>query len=121
MSQINKHLKWCLSAERRLKIKNPDKELAKKHLKKSEYNAEVLHPLNFTPLMILFFNSLLSLLKLSSKTMLIFLFRLFYCLIIFLISLMNLLALSRDVFAFALITISSVLYVKIALLPFSKK
>ena len=45
MSQIDKHLKWCLNNPNRLIKTKPNKELAKKHLKKSEYNAEVLRDL----------------------------------------------------------------------------
>ena len=42
MSQIDNHLQWCLNDENRLKRIKPDSELAKKHLEKSEYNAEVM-------------------------------------------------------------------------------
>ncbi len=42
MAQIDNHLKWCLKDENRLKKVKPDNELAKKHLEKSEYNAEVM-------------------------------------------------------------------------------
>jgi len=45
MSHIGKHFKWCLKDENRLKKVKPNKELAQKHLKKSEYNAEVLREL----------------------------------------------------------------------------
>ena len=42
MSQIDNHLKWCLKDQNRLKKVSPDKELAQKHLNKSEYNADVM-------------------------------------------------------------------------------
>lgn len=42
MAKIDNHLKWCLKEENRLKKVKPDKKLAEKHLKKSEYNAEVM-------------------------------------------------------------------------------
>ena len=45
MSQVEKHLKWCLSDKSRLMKIKPDLELAKKHLKKSEYNYEVVQSL----------------------------------------------------------------------------
>lgn len=45
MSQIEKHRKWCLNDETRLKKVKPDSKLAQDHLKKSEYNAEVLRDL----------------------------------------------------------------------------
>lgn len=45
MSQIDKHLKWCLNDPRRLIKIKPSLELAKKHLKKSEYNYRVLQTL----------------------------------------------------------------------------
>ena len=45
MSQIEKHLKWCLNDENRLKRVKPNKDIAEKHLKKSEYNAQVLRDL----------------------------------------------------------------------------
>lgn len=45
MPQINKHLKWCLKDPRRLIKTKPDIELAQKHLKKSEYNYQVLQAL----------------------------------------------------------------------------
>jgi len=45
MSQVEKHLKWCLNDANRLKKVKPNKELANLHLKKSEYNAEVLREL----------------------------------------------------------------------------
>jgi len=41
MSQIDKHLIWCLKDEKKLRIK-PDLELAKAHLAKSEYNKGVM-------------------------------------------------------------------------------
>jgi uncharacterized protein (UPF0332 family) len=50
MSQTEKHLAWCLKDPNRLKKTNPDLELAKKHLAKSEYNFEVskaLEKLNY--------------------------------------------------------------------------
>ena len=45
MSQIDNHLKWCLKDSRRLVKTKPDLELAQKHLKKSEYNYNVLQML----------------------------------------------------------------------------
>lgn len=45
MSQIDEHLKWCLKDERRLMKTAPDKELAQKHLAKSEYNYRVMQTL----------------------------------------------------------------------------
>jgi uncharacterized protein (UPF0332 family) len=45
MAQKEKHLKWCLSDEKRLKKTKPNIELAKAHLKKSEYNREVMKTL----------------------------------------------------------------------------
>lgn len=42
MAQIDNHLKWCLKDENRLKKVKPDNELAKRHLEKSEYNADVM-------------------------------------------------------------------------------
>ena len=45
MPQIGKHLKWCLKDPRRLVKTKPDRELAQKHLKKSEYNYSVLQML----------------------------------------------------------------------------
>ena len=50
MSQTENHLAWCLKDSNRLKKTNPDLELAKKHLAKSEHNFEVskaLEKLNF--------------------------------------------------------------------------
>jgi uncharacterized protein (UPF0332 family) len=43
--QIDKHLEWCLKDERRLVKARPDAELAQRHLRKSEYNYEVLQEL----------------------------------------------------------------------------
>lgn len=45
MPQISSHLAWCLKDQRRLIKAKPDKVLAHKHLKKSEYNYGVLHKL----------------------------------------------------------------------------
>lgn len=45
MSQIDEHLKWCLKDPKRLIKTKPDLELAKKHLKKSEYNYGVVQTL----------------------------------------------------------------------------
>ena len=45
MPQIEEHIKWCLKDQRRLKIVKPDSELAQMHLKKSEYNYEVMQNL----------------------------------------------------------------------------
>lgn len=42
MAHIDNHLGWCLKDENRLKKVKPDDGLAKKHLKKSEYNADVM-------------------------------------------------------------------------------
>ena len=42
MAQIDNHLKWCLKDPNRLKKVKPDIDLALGHLKKSEYNAEVM-------------------------------------------------------------------------------
>jgi uncharacterized protein (UPF0332 family) len=42
MPQLDNHLKWCLSDPSRLIKVKPDKPLAEKHLKKSQYNFEVL-------------------------------------------------------------------------------
>lgn len=44
-SQIDKHLKWCLSDSKRLIKTKPDIELAQKHLKKSEYNYNIVQTL----------------------------------------------------------------------------
>jgi len=45
MPQTGKHLKWCLKDPRRLIKTKPDLELARKHLKKSEYNYGVVQSL----------------------------------------------------------------------------
>ena len=45
MPQIEKHLKWCLKDPRRLVKVKPDIKLAQKHLKKSEYNYQVMQSL----------------------------------------------------------------------------
>lgn len=45
MPQIDNHLKWCLKYPNRLKKTKPNMNLAKKHLKKSEYNFEVMKEL----------------------------------------------------------------------------
>lgn len=45
MSQIDNHLKWCLKDPNRLVKVKPNKNLAQEHLKKSEYNAEVMKDL----------------------------------------------------------------------------
>ncbi len=45
MPQIDNHLKWCLKDQRRLMKINSDLDLAQKHLKKSEYNYDVLQKL----------------------------------------------------------------------------
>lgn len=45
MPQIDEHLKWCLKDPRRLIKIKPDIELAQKHLKKSEYNYDILQTL----------------------------------------------------------------------------
>lgn len=45
MSQIDKHLKWCLKDSKRLIKTRPDLDLSQKHLKKSEYNYNVLQNL----------------------------------------------------------------------------
>ncbi|MBI2564990.1 HEPN domain-containing protein [Candidatus Woesearchaeota archaeon] len=42
MPRIEEHLKWCLKDPRRLIKTKPDLELAQKHIKKSEYNYEVV-------------------------------------------------------------------------------
>lgn len=42
MSQEDKHLKWCLSDEKRLKKVKPNLELAQAHLAKSEHNRGVM-------------------------------------------------------------------------------
>ena len=45
MPHIDKHLQWCMNDERRLVKIKPDIERAKKHIKKSEYDFEVLQDL----------------------------------------------------------------------------
>lgn len=45
MSQIDNHLKWCFNDVRRLVRTKPDLDLAQKHLKKSEYNRDVVQVL----------------------------------------------------------------------------
>ncbi len=45
MSQIDKHLEWCLKDSRRLFRTKPDLGLAQKHVKKSEYNYKVVQTL----------------------------------------------------------------------------
>lgn len=45
MSQIDKHLKWCLKDPKRLIKTKPDLDLAQKHVKKSEYNYETVQNL----------------------------------------------------------------------------
>lgn len=45
MPQIDEHLKWCLKDPKRLLKTKPDLELAQKHIKKSEYNYEILQTL----------------------------------------------------------------------------
>ena len=42
MSQIDDHLKWCLKDSNRLVKVKPNDKLAQEHVKKSEYNAEVM-------------------------------------------------------------------------------
>jgi uncharacterized protein (UPF0332 family) len=42
MAQTDKHLKWCLSDEKRLIKIKPDAKLAQAHLAKSEYNRGVM-------------------------------------------------------------------------------
>ncbi len=42
MPHIDNHLKWCLKDPNRLKKVKPDIKLSQEHLKKSEYNAEVM-------------------------------------------------------------------------------
>jgi uncharacterized protein (UPF0332 family) len=42
MPQVENHFAWCLKDERRLVKVRPNKELAEKHVKKSEYNYNVL-------------------------------------------------------------------------------
>lgn len=45
MSQIGKHLEWCLKDQKRLIKTKPDVELAQKHIEKSEYNYGVVQAL----------------------------------------------------------------------------
>lgn len=45
MSQVEKHLEWCLKDSNRLTKIKTDIECAKKHLKKSEYNFGVMQEL----------------------------------------------------------------------------
>ncbi len=45
MPQIDEHLNWCLKGPRRLVKTGPDMDLAQKHLKKSEYNYNVIQTL----------------------------------------------------------------------------
>lgn len=45
MRQLDNHLKWCLNDPKRLIKIKPDLDLAQKHLKKSEYNYQVLQTL----------------------------------------------------------------------------
>lgn len=45
MSQIEQHFRWCLNDENRLRKVKPNKKLAEDHLRKSEYNAEVMREL----------------------------------------------------------------------------
>jgi|SRR3989344_6846341 len=45
MPQIDEHLKWCLNDQRRLAKTKQDMDLAQKHLKKSEYNYQVIQRL----------------------------------------------------------------------------
>lgn len=45
MSQIESHLKWCLSDKNRLMKTSPNLLLAQKHLKKAEYNYSVVQSL----------------------------------------------------------------------------
>lgn len=42
MPQIDNHLNWCLKDTRRLVKVKPDPDLAQKHVKKSEYNYNVM-------------------------------------------------------------------------------
>jgi len=46
MPQIENHMKWCLSDKNRLVKVKPNIELAQKHLKKSEYNYNVMQSLD---------------------------------------------------------------------------
>ncbi len=45
MPQIENNLKWCLKDPRRLVKTKPDLDLARKHVKKSEYNYGILQTL----------------------------------------------------------------------------
>lgn len=45
MSQIDAHLNWCLKDPKRLIELQPNPDIAQKHLKKSEYNYQVLQTL----------------------------------------------------------------------------
>jgi len=45
MPQIDEHLKWCLKDTKRLVKTKPDLNLAKKHVKKSEYNYGIVQTL----------------------------------------------------------------------------
>lgn len=45
MPQIDNHLTWCLKDEKRLVKVKSDLDLAQKHLKKSEYNYDVMQVL----------------------------------------------------------------------------
>ncbi len=45
MSKVSEHLIWCLKDKRRLIKTKPDIELAKKHMKKSEYNYGIMQTL----------------------------------------------------------------------------
>ncbi len=45
MSQVENHLEWCLKDPKRLMKTRPDMDLARKHLKKSEYNYGVVQTL----------------------------------------------------------------------------
>src|SRR3989338_5339914 len=45
MSQVENHLAWCFKDEKRLKKIKPDRDLAQKHIAKSEYNYKVLQTL----------------------------------------------------------------------------
>ena len=45
MPKIDNHLEWCMKDPKRLIKTKPDLELAQKHLKKSEYNYNILQTL----------------------------------------------------------------------------
>lgn len=45
MSQVDNHFKWCIKDTKRLIKITPNESLAKQHLKKSEYNVEVMDDL----------------------------------------------------------------------------